>query len=462
MSWPSEVRINAYIGDGKRAASGLLTDETKKWPLRNAPAKLRAFLKPPAPVDRRKWQDPSVGWGIVAAEKPGLTKEQLASGTDLPEPIQQLRKDRGNAPVFRYRPGCDQRFRLLRNYASSIDVAMAQSPQGIGPESIPTYLLIYGGPDEVPWELQYILSMRFCVGRVHLGGTALENYVAALRSGWAGAASDPRQPVVWAVSHGGDDITTLMRDVLAAPVYDKLSHDTDIAANASFLDGTGTATCTKLTATLAARKPGLVVTTSHGQTYPLDNITTLSERLGLPVDQDYISLLPEGLLAAWQPDGVVWYAHACCSAGSSAQTIFSGFTAAGSEIDRILLGVAALGNRVAPLPTALLGAKKPARAFIGHIEPTFDWTLRNPDTNQTFGTAFQSALYSELYQPSPIGYAIRSCYEAVALLYNSYDLSEQAFRRGENTREAMLKDLLAARDLQSLVILGDPVATFVK
>ena len=35
-----------------------------------------------------------------------------------------------------------------------------------------------------------------------------------------------------------------------------------------------------------------------------------------------------------------------------------------------------------PLPRKLLGAEKPLRAFLGHVEPTFDWTLRDPETGQ--------------------------------------------------------------------------------
>jgi hypothetical protein len=39
---------------------------------------------------------------------------------------------------------------------------------------------------------------------------------------------------------------------------------------------------------------------------------------------------------------------------------------------------ATAGARISPLPRALLGAEKPLRAFVGHVEPTFDWTLRDP------------------------------------------------------------------------------------
>jgi hypothetical protein len=460
MSWPEELQINAYLGGETKAVSSTLSSEAKRWPLRNAPPKVRTFLKPPAPVDLRNWKDSNVGWGVVAAETADLTDAQKRTSSDLPEPIQELLKDRGDAPVFRYRPSWDQRFRLLRSYARGLDVAIGQSPEGLGRESIPRYLLIVGTPEQVPWELQYVLNSHYAVGRLHLTGGELENYVAALRSDWRSSTAQKNNSVIWAVNQGSNDITGLMRDAIAAKVHRKLLGDTDLAAGTKFLDGAGAATGPMLISALSQAKPGLVVTTSHGQTYPLDNPELLGNGLGILVDQNYASISITDLLTGWQPDGAIWYAHACCSAGSSAQTLFDGLCLEGSEVDRVLKGVAKLGNRVAPLPTALLGGKKPARAFIGHVEPTFDWTLRDPNTRQMLADSIEQALYSELYQPSPIGHASRKCYERLSALYASYDAELVEFGRGGATREAMLRDLLCARDVQSMVILGDPTVAF--
>lgn len=456
--WPDTLSINAYLGEDKRAVSGLISDQAKSWTLRNAPPTVRTFLKPPTPADPRNWRDSRIGWGLVLAESAGCSEADLASGADAPEPIQALLKVRGNAPVFRYRPDWQHRFRLLRNYATQMDVAISGSPTGTAPGALPSYLLIYGTPEQVPWELQYILNARCAVGRLDLTGTALENYVQALMTDWQEAAARSDHTLVWAVNHGGSDITKLMRDVIAAKVHEKLASDTQIGSNAVFLDGANQATSAALVQALATSQPGLVVTTSHGQTFPLDNVDLLKEGLGLLVDQDYTSLSPSTLLTKWQPDGAIWYAHACCSAGSDSQTLFNGLVDEGSEIDRVLKGVARVGARVSPLPTALLGASKPLRAFVGHVEPTFDWTLREPNTNQELTDTIQKALYNELYRPAPLGFAFRERYGLLGSLYTSYESDRRSFNEGGNTRAAMLKDLLAARDVQSTVILGDPTA----
>ena len=68
-----------------------------------------------------------------------------------------------------------------------------------------------------------------------------------------------------------------------------------------------------------------------------------------------------------------------------------------------------LGPVVAPLPQALLGAPRPLRAFIGHVEPTFDRTWYDENNGQRLAEALVQAFYQHLYQPQsePIGWGLR-------------------------------------------------------
>ena len=100
-----------------------------------------------------------------------------------------------------------------------------------------------------------------------------------------------------------------------------------------------------------------MVTTSHGKTGPLADPAAMLRDLGKPVGNDHALLEPEPLLGAWEPDGAIWYAHACCGAGCDGATIFRGLLAPGSPVDALLEGIAGLGPHVAPLPLALLGAR---------------------------------------------------------------------------------------------------------
>jgi len=163
-------------------------------------------------------------------------------------------------------------------------------------------------------------------------------------------------------------------------------------------------------------------------------------------------------LTKWEPHGAIWYAHACCSAGSNQSTYYDGLFPADSPIDKFLKDIAKLGSKIAPLPKQLLGAKKPLRAFIGHVEPTFDWTLCQPGTDTYFTEPVRQAIYNGLFQPDPVGLAFRDYYAQLGSVYIDYDQAHEKFD-GDNTKEALLFCRLVARDIQSMVVLGDPTAT---
>jgi hypothetical protein len=459
IEWPSLLRINAYTGT--EPASAELTDEGKDWVLRSGPPKIRTFLKPEKLADPANWRDPRVGWGVVLPFNGSLTAADSAAAKDAPASLQALIAERGAsgapAPVYRYIAAESHRGFLQRDGA---DIPISMAARGTQPGAIPRYLLIYGTPTEIPWDVQYLLNAVCAVGRLSLTGAALENYLDALRSGWNGAAARTNAAVVWSVDHGPDDITNLMRLAIAEPIFKKIQADTDLGPHSEYLDGNvaGKATAQNLAATLAARTPGLIVTTSHGQTGPLDDVPAMTGNLGLPVDTDRVLLDPARLLQQWQPAGAIWYAHACCSAGSSSETMFDGLVPKGSLVDRVLKGVARVGARVAPLPEALLGAKQPLRMFIGHVEPTFDWSLRQRFTGQFLTEPIQTAMYDKLYQPQPVGLALREYYGVLGGVFAEYEQGMRAFNRGANNEATMLAHLLIARDVQSMVMLGDPTA----
>jgi hypothetical protein len=431
------------------------------------------FLAPTTPADLRDWRHPDVGWGLVLPHREGLTDADVTTGADAPEPIRELLASRPGSPVFRYIPNPPYNLTHLSHPAAKKDPMIGQPSFGLKPGAIPRYLLIYATPDEIPWSFQYILNGAYFVGRLTLEGEALARYVRALIDEWPDAASRVDQPVAWAADLGEPDITHLMRDLVAARVYDAWRDDEDIGAKARFIDGAGAAgaagqvgmpaaSAATLIRTLAERKPALVVTTSHGQTGPVGDPETMAATIGLPVDQDGQALRPDELLGDWQPEGAIWYAHACCSAGSDANTSYDGLVEENSPVDQVLKGVASLGSRIAPLPIALLGAEKPLRAFIGHVEPTFDWTLRHPETGQPLTDNIESALYENLYLRQPVGLAFHTRYDPLRTLRSQYDQNYDLRLAGTEDDTAVDHSLqysrLTARDLEGMVILGDPTA----
>jgi hypothetical protein len=126
----------------------------------------------------------------------------------------------------------------------------------------------------------------------------------------------------------------------------------------------------------------------------------------------------------------------------------------------MLKGVATIsGKRVAPLPRKLLGAEKPLRAFIGHVEPTFDWTLRDPETGQPLSATLREALYDRLFQADrpPLGWAMAKVFDDASNMLGLWAASISAVNKNApKAREWALYRQLTALDRQHTVLLGDP------
>jgi hypothetical protein len=455
-NWPTTLQINAWLGD-RAATSDLassakkLASDTKRRPRGSAGV---LGVEDVSPSD---WRNSQIGWGLI-----------LRDSAAIPEPLQELLKTRPGSPVLRYMPGI---LTHLRNPAANVDIPIINGPTGIEEQSsLPHYLLIYGSPADVPWELQHVLNKSFYVGRLDLAGEALENYVAALINEWGDSTADIQQAVAWSTVQDSDGITTLMRTAIADQVVQEWRKDSNktFHDNIVFLDGAkAPASGAGLVDTLQSRRPALIVTTSHGKTGPLSKPQEMKEQLGLLVDQAGKEVEPNALLATWQPDGAVWYAHACCSAGCSEQTQFddqfSALIPLGSDVDQILKGVAGLGSLTARLPKALLGAKKPLRAFIGHVEPTFDLSLRDVGTGQHLTGMLRTVLYREIYTRKPVGLAFARWLSSGAVFSDPYSKALAAFNQNlPDARKVLLAYQLLSRDRSNTVILGDPTVALPK
>jgi hypothetical protein len=465
---PGSLQINAWAG--VPAASPLAKTWTV-WATTQHMADANRTMAAGEPVDERDWWDPRVGWGLVAADRDELhlSAKDLAQGVDLPEPLRQLLNVR-QAPVLRYREDIGLEF--LRRYyldGTSQDLSISGSRPGTAQGQLPMYLLIWGSPARegsppyIPWHFHYTLNCSRYVGRLHLEGAALKRYVSALINEWTGSATRSDRPVVWAVDHDPEDITHLMRQIVADPIERELRRDAQVGDKVRYFSAAG-ATHSALVNALADAEnaPAFVVTTSHGMTGPLNDPAAMAASLGLLVDQNGSALTPGELLSTWRPDGAIWYSHACCSAGSDDSTQYGDLVSDGTVKD-VLNAVAALGASVAPFPTELLSAERPLRAFIGHVEPTFDWTLRHPLNKQPLTTAIQQALYSGMYRarPEPVGLAFKRVFAHVGQLFGQFHQAKKQTTAVDpdiraRARAVALRTQLGALDRQACVILGDP------
>lgn len=464
---PPSLQFNAWTGS--ESAPAQLSAERMAWSLRTHSAGNANHVDRGGgrdfDVDIRDWAHPQIGWGLVlpddkAIQPPG----RRARADDAPEAIQRLLAARPGAPVLRWRANAGGIGELLRYTADGREWPLQLiSGWGIGLSEVPRFLLIFAPPSVIPWSFQYAANLQHCVGRLSLEGEALENYINALIGDWAGTACDSNAPLVWSVDHGKGDITWLMDQAISRKLSDQWASERDgDFSRATRLFGAD-ATGEKLIAALARTKPGLVVTTSHGMTGPLNNAPVMAAQLGVPLDVARRGLDLEALCDQWQPDGAIWYSHACCSAGSDAVSAYEGLFDPATDVGRTLAGVSAgCGARIAPLPQRLLGAKRPLRAFIGHVEPTFDWTLRHPETRQVLTPSLLNALHRNLFSKRmrpPVGAAMASVFDGVGTLLTEWiGACADVNKAVPKSLNKALYYQVAALDRQHTVILGDPTA----
>jgi hypothetical protein len=425
--------------------------------MRLVPARLPLFA--PAQPNWTRWQDDRVGWSLLLSNRDDLVESQLAEPDPAPEfePIRRLWDARGRPPIYRYDPGNPN---YLRRHArdgavSQQDLDNAQTGYGIGIDQVPYYLLICNSPRVVPWEIQFRLNLSRAIGRLDLPKEGLDHYVTCMLDEWKESAANPLNTVVWATT--SDWVTKVMNAAVAEPLCSHFRADSHLCEGAECLLG-DQATIEALLKALGRQRPGLIVTTSHG----CMDLTRpgLSERLGVPVDALQELLMPVQLLEEWQPDGAIWLGLACCSAGAHSQNSFHGLLSLSSAVHDTMDRVASeLGPVVAPLPQALLGAPRPLRAFIGHVEPTFDRTWYDENNGQRLAEALVQAFYQHLYQPQsePIGWALREHFLHYGTLRDGVDAGKEAWNNFDPNGSLRVMDAaLRAIDVRNLVILGDP------
>jgi hypothetical protein len=445
MGAMSDLQVNAWSGHYVHADTPVLN-----WGVRTY---RDPFVRAPPAKDLSSWEDQDIGWGLVLPSG-NVDNNEKHRCEDAALPLREL-AHRRSAPVFRYERDVPAgKVRQYDEQGLARDLALTGA-RGRGPYRIPEYLLIAGSPAEIPWSYQYQLQTGAMVGRLDLDDAGLGHYVEGLLCNWANSDRQAAFPTIWAVDHGHPDITRLMRKVIADPLAAKFSGDPEFDMGGGYLVDRF-ATHANLRERVQSRRPAFVATSSHGAIQPLTDPQALLRQVGVMVDVDHS---PLDLRAAPDPPlGSIWYAHACCSAGCDAPSSFQGAVGASSTLGDVLSALATVGPATAPLPRALLGKKQPIGAFVGHVEPTFDWTLQDRGNKQVTSGHIVSALYDTLHRadrPS-IGFAMATYLRHVGYLITRLNatIDEINAMRADVGEAFMLR--LIVDDLRATVILGDP------
>ena len=182
--------------------------------------------------------------------------------------------------------------------------------------------------------------------------------------------------------------------------------------------------------------------------------------LGSPIDT-FKQVLAVAQLGNWEPGAAIWYSRACCSAGSDHCLALRGINPPNPARPARCCGRSRLcAQRASRRSHARCsGAFNPLAAFLGHVEPTFDWTLRNPITKEEMTRTIIRCLYDRLFTTehrAPVGWALSETFAEVGQPVR-VESERQTRRTIAVTLDVYRK--LAAIDRQNLVILGDPTVT---
>ncbi|MGA7413605.1 MAG: hypothetical protein WBW33_24230 [Bryobacteraceae bacterium] len=323
------------------------------------------------------------------------------------------------------------------------------------PTRVPSYLLIVGGPEAVPFEFQYDLSIQYRVGRIHFDSVdEYRNYAESVTSVEAGGCRASRRAAFFGTQHEGDTATRLASAQLTAPLFES----TSLAFPDWELRNVAGAQSTKLAfLTLLEGKvrPDFIFVACHGIGFPSEHELQVCDQgsllfadwpgLGAPVQrQHYLSASNIG--ADSDLRGLQLISFAEYGAGTPRKDDFA-WLPSGNLLSKDLTAqpfVSALAKR-------LLGRYNGASAILAHVDRTwaysFNWKGAGPQI-QTLVNAIGNVLSGK-----PIGLAHKHFSARYAEL--AANLSSR-LAAGNSSPVELQQLWIATVDARNYVVIGDP------
>jgi hypothetical protein len=238
----------------------------------------------------------------------------------------------------------------------------------------PHNLLLVGGPDRFPFDVQRALDQLFRTGRLDTGirdGTfdwdGCAAYAEKVTRYEARASTMERRALLYSFAIDGPtrvahaELSTPLQAYLASP---QARRDWLVATDPPVTLFHGDALTARLTATLGATRPAVVFTVSHGVEDPVDasdwgaltDVTCTAPSGASRLASSSVTGLPAFA------EGAVFFAFACFSAGIPARSIFA---PAGANGTRPTIAGAPCTS---PLAQSLLRHPRGPIAFVGHVD----------------------------------------------------------------------------------------------
>lgn len=327
------------------------------------------------------------------------------------------------------------------------------------PDQMPYYLLIAGGPEEIPYSFQIQLDVQRAVGRICFD--TVEEYAryaqTVVRAETAGTARS-REVAFFAARNADDPATPLSADYLVTPLAEHLA-DTDGWQIRTHL--AGDATKARLGEMLRGGAPALLFTASHGMGFRLDDPRQPGHQGALlcqdwPGPQAWHGPIPADFYFAADDvgdearvDGLIAFCFACYGAGTPKHDDFAHRVE--GEPKQL-----APHDLVAKLPRRLLGHPRGgALAVIGHVDRAWGHSFLGRSLEGQVDV-FEHTLRL-LLDGWPVGGAMEVFNQRYAELATrlTQALDGERYGRGVDPRE-LIRLWTAHNDARNYVVVGDP------
>ena len=339
----------------------------------------------------------------------------------------------------------------------------------IDPEKMPYYLLLVGGPEEIPYEFQFNLDLQHAVGRIYFD--TLEEYTNyahnVIRAESQTSLPKPPQAAFFGPRHDGDVPTDLscrhLVEGLAAAMGGAFGGQLKTSTYAR--DWASKITLKRLLG--GDLTPQLLFTATHchllahdhpQQSY--DHGALLCAEWPGPSQWRKRSVPPEFFFAGRDvaPDadltGLIAFIFGCCSGGSPRYSHFPHEPGTPSK-------TLAQKPFVSRLPMRLLAAPKGCAAVVAHVDSAYLWSFT--DWQEREQTQLYRQCLLRLLKGLPLGWAVESFHHAYAnrrLQYEEVRQKEIDYPGSYKRDDLRLAHLwFSVNDLRNFLILGDPAVS---
>lgn len=331
----------------------------------------------------------------------------------------------------------------------------------------PQYVLIVGGPERVPFQLQSLLQTVASVGRVafdHLDD--LRQYVdKLLRLEKAAEPTVTREAFFFAPDGGLNDPTHFSRQYMTSPMADHVEKDLKFKVQKRFGDE---ATKPNLLDGLRGHAPSLVYFASHGLGATNEPLEAQKRYNGAICCQHSGRLSLDALFTGDdvpkdEPflEGAVFFQFACFGYGTPAESDYSHW------LDDVPKAYAST-DFVANLPKQLLAHPRGPIAYVGHLDTAFLHAFADPEAPETLErwnnriAPFVKAV-DQLLAVQPSGLAMEGMGERFSLCNTLITSTYDRDRRGKlkwtpELRARFLDTWITRSDAQNYMVFGDPAA----